>query len=214
MSAAKASHCRLYLVTPGGLASEPAASAFAAELAAALQAGNVAAVLLKTEGLDDHGAERAAAALGAVAQDHDVAFLVEGRVHVARAANADGVHLSAAEALVSETRALVGPEAIVGVACGNSRHAAMAAGEAGADYVAFEAPQDELAELLAVWHESMTLPCVAMGISGGEIGLENGAALARAGADFVAVGEAVWNHPEGPAAAVAAFLERLSEGPG
>jgi thiamine-phosphate pyrophosphorylase len=89
MSAGKASHCRLYLVTPGGLASEPAASAFAAELAAALQAGNVAAVLLRTEGLDDHGAERAAAALGAVAQDHDVAFLVEGRAHVARAANAD-----------------------------------------------------------------------------------------------------------------------------
>ncbi len=214
MNTGKQHHCRLYLMTPGGLASEVAVNAFAAELAGAFTAGEVAALLLTTEGLDDHAAERAAAALAPVARAADVVFLVEGRPHVARAANADGVHLTAAGASIAETRALIGPEAIIGVACGGSRHKAMEAGEAGADYVAFAAPRDELAELIAVWQESMTLPCVAMDMPDGTIGLDEAAALARAGADFLALGEAVWNHPGGAATGVAVFLEQLSESPG
>jgi thiamine-phosphate pyrophosphorylase len=207
--------CRLYLVTPGGLASEPAVSAFARKLSDALGAGGAAAVLLRTEGLDDLAAEHAAATLGPIAQAHDVAFLIEDRPRVAEAAGADGVHLTAAGQSIAEVRALVGPEAIVGVACGTSRHRALESAEGGADYVAFEGPQEEVEDLLSWWQAVMAPPCVALGDPevDGDFGPDFGAAarLARAGADFLAAGEAVWRLPEGPAAAVAALLERLGQ---
>ncbi|MDH3474085.1 MAG: thiamine phosphate synthase [Rhodospirillales bacterium] len=205
--------CRLYLVTPGGLASEPAVTAFARDLSDALGAGEVAAVLLRTEGLDDLAAKHAAATLGPIAQARDVAFLVEDRPRIAEAAGADGVHLSAPGGSIAEVRALVGPEAIVGVACGSSRHRALESAEGGADYVAFAGPREEVEDLLSWWQAAMTPPCVALGDpeADGDFGpdFETAARLARAGADFLAAGEAFWRFPGGPAAAVAILLERL-----
>lgn len=205
MTAREEPQCQLYLVTPSGLASALAVDAFAGVLTAALEAGPAAAVLLRTEGLNDDDARRAAEALGPIARARDVAFLIEDRPEVAAAANADGVHLTDPRASVAETRARIGPEAIVGVACGISRNDAIEASDAGADYVAFEGPEDGLAELLSWWQEMMTPPCVALGAGS----LESAIRLARAGADFVALDEAVWNHPEGPAAAVTALLAEL-----
>ncbi|MDH3594139.1 MAG: thiamine phosphate synthase [Rhodospirillales bacterium] len=199
--------CRLYLVLPSGLAAGDAPEAVAGQLATALEAGEVACVLLRTGRLDDRAALRAARALGPVAQARDVAFLVEDRPEIARESGADGVHLSGGEAAVARLRETIGPEAIVGVSCGVSRHAAMLAGEAGADYVAFEGEEAELKDLLDWWQGLMTLPCVALG----GVTLENAAALARAGADFLALEEAVWEHPDGPGAAVEAFAARLAE---
>jgi thiamine-phosphate pyrophosphorylase len=199
--------CRLYLVIPSALAAEDSMDAAADRLAAALEAGDVACVLLRTAGLDDQTALGAARTLGPLAQERDVAFLVEDRPGLARESGADGVHLSRGEPAVARVRETIGPEAIVGVACGTSRHAAMLAGEAGADYVAFGGPEAELKGLLSWWQAMMALPCVVLdGVT-----LENAAALASAGADFLAVGEAVWENPEGPAAALEAFAVRLAE---
>lgn len=207
MAEAETPAYRFYLVIPPGLAAGDALEAAAGQLAAALEAGDVACVLLRTGRLDDRAALGAARALGPVAQERDVAFLVEDRPEIARESGADGVHLSRGEPAVARLRETIGPEAIVGVACGLSRHAAMLAGEAGADYVAFEGDEAELTDLLSWWQALMTLPCVAFdGVTP-----ENAAALTRAGADFLALEEAVWAHPDGPAAALAAFAARLAE---
>ncbi len=199
--------CRLYLVTPPGLDSAPALDAFSEALPAALEAGDAACVLLRTAGLNERAALTVARRLAPIAQERGAAFLVEDRPEVAREAGADGVHLNGGGASVSRVRERIGPEAIVGVGCGLSRHAAMEAGEAGADYVAFAGPEADLAELLAWWQATMTPPCVALdGVT-----LENAVWLARAGADFLGLGDAVWQHPEGPAAAMAALAKQLAE---
>jgi thiamine-phosphate pyrophosphorylase len=202
--------CGLYLVVPSALAAENSLGRLAEDLAAALEAGDIACVLLRTGGLDDRTALRAARRLGPIAQARDVAFLVKDRPEVARDGGADGLHMSRADAPVATLREAVGPEAIVGLSCGLSRHDAMLAGEAGADYVAFEGvagEEAELKDLLGWWQALMTLPCVARA----GVTLETAAALARAGADFLALEDIVWRHPEGPAAAVAAFAARLAE---
>jgi thiamine-phosphate pyrophosphorylase len=114
-----------------------------------------------------------------------------------------------------KARATVGADRIVGVTCHDSRHLAMEAAEAGADYVAFgafyptstkEAPTSADIELLSWWTELMEVPVVAIG----GITLDNAAPLIEAGADFLAVSAGVWNHSEGPAAAVASFNRLLS----
>jgi len=196
--------CRLYLVTPPDLAHEAALSAFQPQIEAALGAGDVACVLLRTAGLPGPAAERAAEALRPIVQAREAAFLVEDQPEIARATWCDGVHLSGAGASLEAARRILGPEAIVGVACGLSSDQAMTAAEAGADYVAFEGETAELEPLLAWWHEVIEVPCVALG----RIDLENAAALAHA--DFLAVDEAVWRHPDGPGAAVAALNALLA----
>ncbi len=199
-------HCRLYLVTPPGLADAAALAGFRPALEAALGAADVACVLLRTAGLPGPAAERAAKTLCPVVQAREVAFLVEDQPEIARAAWCDGAHLSGAGTSPEAARRILGPEAIVGVACGLSRHRAMTAGEADADYVAFEGAAVELEPLLAWWQEVMEIPCVAMGGPS----LENAAALARA--DFLALGDAVWRHPDGPGAAVAMLNALLARG--
>ena len=193
-----AAACRLYLMTPPDLANQMALADFLPRIEAALGAGDVACVLLRTAGLPGPAAERAAQALSPIVQAREVALLVEDQPEIARACGCDGVHLSGAGASLDAARRILGPEAIVGLACGLSRHAAMDAGEAGADYVAFAGDAAELEPLLAWWREMMEIPCVAMAGAG----LENAAALALAGADFLAVGDAVWRHSAGPGAAV------------
>jgi thiamine-phosphate pyrophosphorylase len=145
-----------------------------------------------------------------VAQQRDVAFLLNDRPDLAAATGCDGVHVGQQDASYAEARRLMGPDRIVGVTCHDSRDLAIDAAEAGADYVAFGAfyptttkpsryrPEPDL---LAWWSEMMTVPCVAIG----GITPQNCAPLVRAGADFLAVVTAVWNHPEGPGAAVREF---------
>ena len=204
---ADAPACRLYLITPPGLDRPAALDAFAEALALALEAGDAACVLLRAAGLDDRAALAAALRLAPIAQERGTAFLVEDRPEVARQSDADGVHLNGEGAPVARLRQTIGPGAIVGVGCGLSRHGAMEAGEAGADYVAFAGPEADLAELLAWWQATMTPPCVALdGVT-----LDNAAWLARAGADFLGLGQVVWDHPDGPSAAVQAFTTRLAE---
>jgi len=174
-------------------------------LAAALESGDVACLLLRLDDASDDEMRAAAAALRPVAQGRGVAFLIDGRPGIAAETGADGVHVEGADAYDAARRA-VGADAIVGVGCGGSRDAAMTAAERGADYVAFgsfaaAAAAGSDLELLGWWSELMTVPCVAAG----DAAPADAAALARAGADFVASGDAVWDHPDGPAAAVRAL---------
>ncbi len=198
--------CRLYLVTPPAF--EPAA--FAPKLTEALDAGDVACVQLRLKDCSDDAIRRACEALCPIAQDRGVAFILNDHPALAREMGCDGVHVGQRDTPYAQARKIVGKDAIVGVTCHDSRHLAMEAGEAGADYVAFgaffptvtkDAEYKAELELLQWWSELMEVPCVAIG----GITPENCGPLVTAGADFLAVVGAVWNHPAGPGAAVKAF---------
>jgi len=145
-----------------------------------------------------------------------VAFILNDRPDLALALDCDGVHVGQDDAPYAEARRLLGPDRIVGVTCHDSRHLAMEAAEAGADYVAFgaffptetkEAKTQADPEILASWQASTTVPCVAIG----GITVANCPALVRAGADFLAVANGVWGYPAGPAAAVRDFNAAIAE---
>jgi thiamine-phosphate pyrophosphorylase len=199
-------------VTPERLDPGP----FASVLERALDAGDVAAVQLRLKSASDDEIRRAARALMPRVQRRGVAFILNDRPDLAAELGADGVHVGADDTPYAKARALVGPDAIVGVSCYASRHDAMEAAEAGADYVAFGAffptrtkePRARAdVDLLSWWSELMTVPCVAIG----GITPENCAPLVEAGADFLAVVSAVWDHPEGPTTAVRAFEAAIAE---
>jgi len=203
--------CRLYLITPPAL--DP--DAFAAPLSAALDAGDVAAVQLRLKDADDGAIRRAVNILRPMVQERGVAFILNDRPDLAHETGCDGVHIGQQDATYEEARKAVGPGAIVGVTCHDSRHLAMEAAEAGADYVAFGAffptptktPKSRAdVEILESWSMMITVPCVAIG----GITPENCPPLVRAGADFLAAASAVWDHRGGPAAAVAAFQAAIT----
>ena len=200
--------CRLYLISPLDVS-----GGFAQRLERALDAGGpVAAFQFRVKRLDQHEAARLAEPLQAICRERDVAFIVNDSIALAKRLKADGVHLGQGDGDVREAREALGREAQLGVTCHASRHLAMEAGEAGADYVAFGAffpsptkPSEHRPEpeLLAWWQGLMEIPCVAIG----GITPENCAPLVEAGADFLAVSHAVWGGDE--ADAVRAFAARL-----
>jgi thiamine-phosphate pyrophosphorylase len=202
--------CQLYLISPlevGG--------GFPAKLEAALAAGPVAAFQFRVKGIDQHDAAALAEPLQAICAAHDVAFIVNDSVSLAKRLNADGVHIGQGDGDVADARAQMGKKFQIGVTCHNSRHLAMEAAEAGADYVAFGAfyptttkDIEHVAELDTVekWSRVMEIPCVAIG----GITPENAKPIIEAGADFIAVSNAVWNHAAGPADAVKAFNALLA----
>ncbi|HEX8665976.1 MAG TPA: thiamine phosphate synthase [Beijerinckiaceae bacterium] len=203
---------RLYLVTPP-IAD---ADAFAPRLAEACAAGEVAAVLLRLEAADERTLTNRVKVLAPAAQDGGAAVLVSapGEVDLAAVAargGADGVHVGADPALVRSLRERL-KDRIVGAGGVRSKDDAMAAGEAGADYLMFGEPRpdgsvpplDAVAERAAWWAEIFETPCVAFAPS-----LDAVARLAATGAEFVAMGDAVWSHGDGPAAAVAAAAAAL-----
>jgi len=204
--------CRLYLITPPAL--EP--GAFADRLAAALDAGDVACLQLRLKDVDDDTVKRAAERLLPVTQSRGVALLMNDRPDLALATGCDGVHVGQEDTPYAEARRILGPDRSIGVTCYNSRHLAIEAAEAGADYVAFGgffASTTKTGgrfrsdfELLRWWSELMTVPCCAIG----GITPANCGPLVAAGADFLAVISAVWDSPAGPAAAVQAFVKAIT----
>ena len=203
--------CRLYLVTPPKL--DP--RAFSESLKRAVEGGGAAALQLRLKEVSDDDILRASEILMPIAQAADVAFILNDRPDLAAKIGADGVHIGQEDGSYAQARAALGADAIVGVTCHNSRHLAMEAAEAGADYVAFGAfyptqtksPKTRAdIELLRWWAETMVTPCVAIG----GITLDNAEPLIAAGADFLAVSAGVWNHAQGPGAAVKAFQELFS----
>ncbi len=215
--------CNFYLVTPIGLATERLSlDRFGEMLRQALQGPRVEAILLRTAGAaasqDDDSLRRQIDALLPLAHGVGVPLVLEERADLAQSQGCDGVHLLADKALLADDKARVaavrralGEDGIVGATCGDSRHSAMEAGEAGADYVSFgnfdPEPQAPDPDLLAWWQEMMEPPCVAMG----GITLANARDYAAAGADFMALRQAVWNHDQGPLAAIEAFARTVAE---
>jgi thiamine-phosphate pyrophosphorylase len=199
---------RLYLITPPAL--DPAE--FAPCLAEALDAGDVACLQLRLKDVADDAIRRAADVLRPIAEERGVAFIMNDRPDLALATGSDGVHVGQEDASYIAARQILGLGCIVGVTCYNSRHLAIEAADAGADYVAFGgffrsttkdtrriAGNDP--EILRWWSETMTVPCCAIG----GITPQNCGTLVEAGADFLAVIAAVWDHPNGPGAAVKEF---------
>lgn len=203
-------NCQLYLISPLDVGGD-----FPDQLESALSAGPVAAFQFRVKDIDQHEAAALAEPLQAICAAHDVAFIVNDSVALAKRLKADGVHLGQGDGDVREAREILGRDAQIGVTCHNSRHLAMEAAEAGADYVAFGAfyptstkQVEHVAELdtLQKWSRVTEIPCVAIG------GITSGNAkpLIDAGADFLAVSSAVWDNPEGPADAVKAFNALLA----
>jgi thiamine-phosphate pyrophosphorylase len=187
---------QIYLISPlevGGI--------FPDRLARALDAAEVAAFQFRVKGLDEHEAARLADPLQRICADHEVAFIVNDSIALAKRLGADGIHLGQQDGLVGEARQRLGRAAQIGVTCHASRHLAMEAGEAGADYVAFgaffptttkEVKHHAEPELLTWWQTLFEVPCVAIG----GIDAGNAAPLVRAGADFLAISGGVWNGDE------------------
>ncbi len=198
---------QLYLISPLEVGGD-----FPERLKRALAAAPVAAFQFRVKGLDEHAAADLAAPLQKICADAGTAFIVNDSVSLAKRLDADGVHLGQKDGDVREARERLGRDAQIGVTCHASRDLAMEAGEAGADYVAFgaffptttkEVEHFAQPETLTWWQSIFELPCVAIG----GITPDTCAALAEAGADFIAVSGAVWNGDE--VVAVKAFAEAL-----
>lgn len=210
--------CRLYLISPPTM--EPAA--FATTLDEAFSGGDVSAFQLRLKDATDAQIVEAAKALQPICRAHEVAFIINDRVDLAIEVGADGVHLGQDDMPLKQARAILGEERVIGVSCHDSGHMAMEAGEAGADYVAFGAfhatkskSPEKLAKygtpeasILHWWSTYTTVPCVAIG----GMTPENCGTFVKAGADFIAAITAVWEHPQGPKAAVAAFNDAIKLG--
>jgi thiamine-phosphate pyrophosphorylase len=203
---ARTAPCQLYLISRQDVGGD-----FPDRLKAALAGGPVAAFQLRVKDVDQHELARLAEPLQLICADADVAFIVNDSVSLAKRIDADGVHLGQSDGDPREARAILGPSKQIGVTCHASRHLAMEAGEAGADYVAFGAfyetttkPSEHRpdAAILSWWASLFEIPCVAIG----GITPQNGAPLVAAGADFLAVCNAVWGKDD-PAGEVAKFAE-------
>ncbi|MHA6722814.1 thiamine phosphate synthase [Sphingomonas sp. RS2018] len=200
--------CKLYLISPLDVS-----GAFSDRLRRALDAGPVAAFQFRVKGVDQHEAARLADPLRRICADADVAFIVNDSISLAKRLGADGVHLGQGDGDPREARDVLGPDAQIGVTCHDSRHLAMEAGEAGADYVAFGAFYPTTTKtvqhvpdpsILSWWGALFEIPSVAIG----GITPANAKPLVAAGADFLAVSNAVWGGDE--AAAVKALLAAMS----
>ncbi len=200
--------CKLYLISP-----QEVGGAFPDRLRAALDGGEVAAFQLRVKEVESHELARLAEPLQRICSEHDTAFIVNDSMSLAKRLGADGVHLGQSDGDLREARALLGPTAQIGRTCHDSRHLAMEAGEAGADYVAFGAFHPTTTKpsnyrphpsILSWWAAVFEIPCVAIG----GITPANAKPLVDAGADFLAVCQAVWGTDD-PAAAVATFGDVL-----
>jgi len=200
-------HPRLYLVTP----QLGESAAFARDLEAVLESGDIAAVLLRLEDGDERTLIDRAKAIAPVVQRRDIAVLLDGHPEIAARAGADGAHLSGTEALTAALGTLK-PDRIAGAGGLRGRDDAMLAGESGADYVMFGEPDrrgsrasfETILERVRWWAEVFQPPCVGYAASLDEVAL-----LAEAGADFVALGDWIWTHPTGPLGAIKAATAAL-----
>lgn len=204
--------CRLYIITPPLLDLET----FPGELTSALEAGDVGCVQLRLKSADDDTICRATEALLPICRDNGVVFLINDRPDLSVKLGADGTHIGADDSDYESARTLMGDDAIIGVSCYNSRHLALEAGEAGADYVAFGAfyptqtkqPRSKANPEIIEWCHDVT---IIQSVAIGGITAQNCAPLVTAGADFIAVISFIWDHPSGPAIAVKTINDAIAE---
>jgi thiamine-phosphate pyrophosphorylase len=206
--------CRLYLITPPVIDD---LAAFGHALAQALDAGDVAALQVRLKDAPDEVIAAALDLITPICHARDVAVILNDRPDLVLELGCDGVHIGQDDMPYAQARKMLGPHRMIGVTCHDSRHLAMEAAEAGADYVAFGAffptttkdPKTRTdPEILSIWQETMQTPCIAIG----GITVENCRELVKAGADFLAVSAGVWAYPKGPAEAVRRFNQEIAAG--
>jgi thiamine-phosphate pyrophosphorylase len=204
--------CSLYLITPQEIEPE----IFYDALAEALDAGNIAAVQLRLKNIDDLAILRAARILLPLCKNRNVPLIINDRPDLALESGCNGTHVGQQDTSYKKARNIMGESQIVGVTCHNSKHLAIEAAEEGADYVAFGAffssntkivNHTANTDLLKWWSELMVVPCVAIG----GIKPENCQPLVSSGADYLAVVSAIWEHPDGPGAAVRLFNKAIAD---
>ncbi len=199
---------RLYLVTPA----VADAKGFADDLAAALDAADIAAVLLRLKPADERTAINRVKALAPIVQGKDTALVLDGYPEIVARSGADGAHLSGIETFIAALDGLK-PSRIAGCGGLHTRHDAMSAAERGADYVLFGEPDAQgqrpsfaaIVERIAWWAEVFEIPCIGYAASRDEI-----APLVAAGADFVTLSDSIWTDARGAAAAVADAAEQMT----
>ncbi len=205
------SSCRLYLVSPPPIDVEH----FSEDLRAALDGGDVGCLQLRLKHCEDIDILRAAESLAPICREYEVPLLINDRPDLAKSSDADGVHIGQKDASYKEARNALDSDRTIGVTCHNSRHLAVTAAECGADYVAFgaffetntKAPETRATTEILEWvNEVLLVPSVAIG----GITPANCSPLVRAGANFLAVVSAVWNHKDGPRAGVAEFNQAIA----
>lgn len=213
--------CRLYAISPPHFE----LNVFEKQLHEAISGGDIGSFQLRLKDAEADEIRAATKRLLPICRERDIAFIINDRPDIAMDIGADGAHLGQDDLNfwpISKTRQIMGNDFVIGVSCHDSSHLAMEAGDEGADYVAFGAfhptqskSPEKLAqygtpttEMLEWWYHYTVLPCVAIG------GLtpQNCEPLVASGADFIAAITAIWEHPEGPAAAVSAFNNAIKAG--
>ncbi len=206
-------NCRLYLISPPAIDLPK----FVDQVKDAFSGGDIGSFQLRLKNATDADILKAAEAIIPICHEHEAAFILNDNADLAVKCDADGIHLGQDDMDVKAARKIVGDERVIGVSCHASKHMGMTAGEQGADYVAFGAfyttdskPKEKLEkwgtptnEILEWWSQYMVLPCVAIG----GMTPANCAPQVSAGADFIAAITYVWNHKNGPGAAVKEFNE-------
>ncbi|MGI9484181.1 MAG: thiamine phosphate synthase [Hyphomicrobiales bacterium] len=187
---------RLYLVTPEQIGEDQLKSVFSAIVAA----GDIAAVLVRASTHEEKTAR--AKLLAPLAHDHDIAILIDEERSCVEISGADGVHVMGTGNEFTKARELVGSDMIVGVSAGSSKHAAMEAADAGADYVAFDD-----ASYAKWWAPLFEVPCVALGGADEEMARE----LALAGVEFICPDETMWQEPDKATRVVKRYCEIFAE---
>lgn len=209
--------CRLYVISPPQIE----LTLFTPVFNRLMATGLVASFQLRLKQPDQTAVDPkmiidSCAALVPIAQRHDVAFILNDHAELVAETGADGCHLGQSDMSCRDARARLGDDAIIGVTCHNSRHLAFEAGEAGADYVAFGAFYPSTTkqvsykaepDLLNWWQEIAEIPCVAIG----GITPDNAAPLAQAGADFIAVSNAIWEAEKAAEHGAEQAIERLAQ---
>ena len=208
---------KLYLITPPQIA-DPIM--FRDQLLEFLNPDEVAClqIRMKTSSgeFDRKSTHAVAEALLGPLKELEIDLIINDCPETAKELGADGVHVGLEDTTVKDARNILGEGKIVGATCKQSRHIAMEAGEAGADYVAFGSFYSSSTktdttpasiEILSWWQALMELPCIAIG----GVAPDNAAPLVRAGADFIAASASIWNHPQGPAFSVKEFNNLFDE---
>jgi thiamine-phosphate pyrophosphorylase len=199
---------RLYLATP----ETGDAQALGRVLREAVQAADVAAVLLRLKPAAERDLVNRVKAVAGAVQETGAALILDGNAGIAAKAGADGSHLAGVEAFIAAVDGLK-PARIAGCGGLHTRHDAMLAAERDADYVMFGEPEAggsrpsfaAIVERIEWWSGLFEIPCVGYAATLDEVG-----SLAAAGADFVAIGGTIWDDPRGPAAAVADAAAKLN----